>query len=116
MVMSVAVMTLYLLIVLCGCVVAIYNLAQDRDTCRKWYDDERETNIKLTKELHNLKLENMQLKDQLLLKSFYTTNNKSVADKDLLYAVKYAMKMAHPDNGGKQENFVKFNNLYNRMK
>lgn len=30
-------------------------------------------------------------------------------------AVHYAMIKAHPDNGGKQEDFVKFRKLYERM-
>ena len=34
---------------------------------------------------------------------------------DLKEAVHYAMVKAHPDNGGKQEDFVKFRKLYERM-
>lgn len=34
---------------------------------------------------------------------------------DIKEAVHYAMVKAHPDNGGKQEDFVKFRNLYERM-
>lgn len=39
-----------------------------------------------------------------------------IKDDDIVYAVKYAMKKAHPDNGGKQEDFIKFNNLYNKIR
>ena len=35
---------------------------------------------------------------------------------DIKEAVHYAMIKAHPDNGGKQEDFVKFRNLYERVK
>lgn len=31
-------------------------------------------------------------------------------------AVKYAMKSAHPDNGGDAKDFVKFRELYNKIK
>jgi hypothetical protein len=34
---------------------------------------------------------------------------------DIKEAVHYAMIKAHPDNGGKQEDFVKFRKLYERM-
>lgn len=34
---------------------------------------------------------------------------------DIKEAVHYAMVKAHPDNGGKQEDFVKFRKLYERM-
>lgn len=34
---------------------------------------------------------------------------------DIEEAVHYAMIKAHPDNGGKQEDFVKFRKLYERM-
>ena len=47
---------------------------------------------------------------------FYKTNNKPVTDKEMIDAVKFAMKAAHQDNGGKQEDFIKFNNLYNKIR
>ena len=31
-------------------------------------------------------------------------------------AVKYAMKSAHPDNGGDAKDFMKFRELYNKIK
>ena len=34
---------------------------------------------------------------------------------DIKEAIHYAMIKAHPDNGGKQEDFVKFRKLYERM-
>lgn len=35
---------------------------------------------------------------------------------DIEEVVHYAMIKAHPDNGGKQEDFIKFRNLYERVK
>jgi hypothetical protein len=40
----------------------------------------------------------------------------TTSNADMLYAVKYAMKHAHPDKGGKQEDFIRFNEMYQRMK
>lgn len=34
---------------------------------------------------------------------------------DMVEAVKYAMKKAHPDNGGNQELFIKFRKVYEEM-
>ena len=48
----------------------------------------------------------------------YKINNHMtpMCNEDMLYAVKYAMKHAHPDHGGKQEDFIRFNEMYQRMK
>lgn len=35
---------------------------------------------------------------------------------DIKEAVHYAMVKAHPDNGGNQEDFIKFRSLYERIK
>ena len=36
----------------------------------------------------------------------------TATNKDIVEAVKYAMKMSHPDNNGNAEDFVKFRKLY----
>ena len=48
----------------------------------------------------------------------YKMNNHMtpMCNDDMLYAVKYVMKHAHPDHGGKQEDFIRFNEMYKRMK
>lgn len=38
------------------------------------------------------------------------------SDSDVIAAVKYAMTKAHPDNGGKQEDFIKFRQVYEKLK
>lgn len=43
-------------------------------------------------------------------------NNNPDFNKDIQDAVKYAMKYAHPDNGGKSEDFQTFRKLYESMK
>lgn len=96
---------------------ALYWMASlDRDLYKELSKDSKNSVMKLTKENINLKMENMKLKDQLVLESMYKPSNKPVFDKDMVDAVKYAMKKAHPDNGGKQEDFIKFNALYNKIR
>lgn len=89
---------------------------QERDMYKELYDDAFGKVTILIRENANLKMENMRLKDQFVLNKIYKPTNKPVADKDMVEAVKYAMKKAHPDNGGKQEDFIKFNNLYNKIR
>lgn len=43
-------------------------------------------------------------------------NNNPDFNNDIQDAVKYAMKSAHPDNGGKSEDFQRFRKLYESMK
>ena len=43
---------------------------------------------------------------------YKTVNNSS----DVKEAIRYAMVKAHPDNGGKEEDFIKFRKLYEGMK
>lgn len=40
----------------------------------------------------------------------------SVNKSELLDAVKFAMKCSHPDNGGDSKKFMKFRELYNKLK
>lgn len=41
---------------------------------------------------------------------------KVSSQKDLMEAAKYAMTRAHPDNGGKKEDFIKYRDIYQRVK
>ena len=43
-------------------------------------------------------------------------SNHYSSNRDVLDAVKYAMTRAHPDNGGKQEDFIKFRQVYEKLK
>lgn len=111
-----AITFLFLIIAMAVFATLYWSTSIDRDLYKSLSEDRWDSVVNLTKENIDLKMENMQLKDQLLLKSFYKTNNKPVTDKEMIDAVKYAMKAAHPDNGGKQEDFIKFNNLYNKIR
>lgn len=46
----------------------------------------------------------------------YQTKTKNHNNHQILYAIKYAMKKSHQDNGGNKEDFKKFRELYNSMK
>lgn len=56
----------------------------------------------------------LNLKLDMCKERYY--NNSPDFNDDLRDAVKYAMKYAHPDNGGKNEDFQKFRKLYESMK
>lgn len=89
---------------------------QERDMYKGLYDEIFNNTIILIRDNASLKMENMKLKDQLVVASMYKNYPKPATDQDMVEAVKYAMKKAHPDNGGKQEDFIKFNNLYNKIR
>lgn len=70
----------------------------------------------LQDKIRSLEYENNILKNY---KSFFETSYKAAShkyDSDVKEAVKYAMKKAHPDNGGNNEEFNKFRELYNKIK
>lgn len=64
-----------------------------------------------------LLLENMQLKSAIDLyrKLYGRTNTTPQISKDTVDAVRYAMKRAHPDNGGNAEDFNKFRKCYEEL-
>lgn len=43
------------------------------------------------------------------------TQHINPADQEIIEAVKYAMKMSHPDNNGNAEDFMKFRKLYKKI-
>lgn len=70
----------------------------------------------LQDKIRSLEYENNILKNY---KSFFETSYKAAShkyDSNVKEAVKYAMKKAHPDNGGNNEEFNKFRELYNKIK
>lgn len=80
------------------------------------------------KEVENLKsrnaellMENMQLKSLVgayrnaFGNGFHGTNSKKPISKDMVDAVRYAMKHAHPDNGGNAEDFIRFQKCYEEL-
>lgn len=95
---------------------------QERDMYKELYDDAFGKATILIRENANLTMENRRLHQEntTISSAFYDVQRCAaktpIKDDDIVYAVKYAMKKAHPDNGGKQEDFIKFNNLYNKIR
>lgn len=79
-------------------------------------------NINLKMEVDKLKIENNSLRFDIIC---VCEENKRLAklkkpqiitpSLEIEEAVHYAMVKAHPDNGGKQEDFIKYRNLYERI-
>ena len=59
-----------------------------------------------------MRYRNLYRKSLLTTPSFNSNNN----NKDVLDAIKIAIKVSHPDNGGRSEDFIKYRNLYNKIK
>lgn len=82
-----------------------------RDSCNHFYclsEDLTKRNMTLMKENENLKRENLKLK----MRGSHTF----IIDEDTKAAIRYAMIHSHPDKGGKEEDFVRFHSLYEKIK
>lgn len=80
-----------------------------------WYESIR------SKENEELKKEILSVRSQLNIERSVNRllkfeNQDAKYSKDLKDAVFVAMKVSHPDNGGQQEQFIKFRRLYESMK
>lgn len=79
-------------------------------------------NINLKMEVDKLKIKNeiQRLKYSSVYREYVRLLMKPDTSKpvapDIEEAVHYAMVKAHPDNGGNQEDFIKFRSLYERIK
>ena len=79
-------------------------------------------NINLKMEVEELKIKNetQRLSYSSVYRDYVRLLMKPDTSKpttpDIKEAVHYAMIKAHPDNGGKQEDFVKFRKLYERVR
>ena len=80
-----------------------------------WYESIR------SKENEDLRMELLYVRSQLNIERSVNRllkfeNQDAKYSKDLKDAVFIAMKVSHPDNGGQQEQFIKFRRLYESMK
>ena len=98
------------------------NALKDRNKWRREYeraDRESRENYHnwcvLRAKYHSLVNENQNLRNRNASLSI-EKQHAFATDADMLYAVKYAMKHAHPDHGGNQEDFIRFNEMYKSMK
>lgn len=72
----------------------------------------------LRRENHKLQIRVSVLRDDItaLRTENVTCARKYKESPEVKEAVKYAMKSAHPDNGGDAKDFMKFRELYNKIK
>lgn len=82
-------------------------------SCLKSYLKSKEENASLKEENARLSILLSAFRESSIKGNNSTTNS---IDSNVKEAVRYAMLKSHPDNGGKSEDFVKFRNLYERMK
>ena len=78
-----------------------------------------ETKIsELKKQLSDLSYLCMQQREEITRLRHITYNNQASISysEEVKEAIKYARNKSHPDNGGNQADFIKFNNLYKKMK
>lgn len=85
-----------------------------------FYAQKKEENKKLERKLSKAKIDIsvLQAANQSLSRQLFMGTNPSRYryNSDVIDAVKYAMVKAHPDNGGKQDDFVKFKHIYEKIK
>lgn len=70
-------------------------------------------NINLKMEVEELKIKYSSVRRNYV-KLLMKPGTLKPTTSDIKEAIHYAMIKAHPDNGGKQEDFVKFRKLYER--
>lgn len=76
---------------------------------------------KLKSQNAELFMENMQLKSLIgayrntFGNGFHSKYSTQSISKDMIEAVRYAMKHAHPDNGGNAEDFIRFQKCYEEL-
>lgn len=81
------------------------------------WDKEHEKNKKLKENITTLIEYTEVLKQELdFWKARPVQYTKVSASQDMKDAVKLAMKYSHPDNGGNERDFIKYSNLYKRIK
>lgn len=87
------------LIIIISVLVSIIKMQQDsKDRREKYYKE------------YIQKLENRN--DELMK---YRMNKTPEISSDILHAIKYAMKHAHPDNGGNSDDFIRFQKCYDEL-
>lgn len=76
----------------------------------------KKTNKTIVRENKLLELENERLRGRYeYYKGHYSYSTTISKDQEIIEAVKYAMKMSHPDNNGNAEDFMKFRKLYKEI-
>lgn len=89
----------------------LYSIEENRNYYKMLSDNYYDLNTKLKRLNYILEEEVKILKTQ----PEAATQHINPADQEIIEAVKYAMKMSHPDNNGNAEDFMKFRKLYKKI-
>ena len=84
--------------------------------CLDELNDEQYNRMRLNGMYQELIRENDRMRQQLHNLNFNKRNTTPTVEKDLIDAVRRGMMAAHPDHGGKQEDFIRFNKVYKELK
>lgn len=79
--------------------------------------------IELKDEISQLEMDKLQLNSEVLrlryeVSSIKNTpqNTSSLSNDEIEKVLRYAMKKAHPDNGGDKDDFILFRSMHDRMR
>ena len=89
----------------------LYSIEENRNYYKMLSDNYYDLNTRLKRLNYILEEEVKILKTQ----PEAATQHINPADQEIIEAVKYAMKMSHPDNNGNAEDFMKFRKLYKEI-
>ena len=105
---------LLFVIISCVIVILVFNyieLSLKYKSAKTKLDDLQHENLRLKSDVKTLR------RDRVVFDPFeYFRNSRpKEIDDDIKEAVKYARDKSHPDNGGLDEDFIKFHELYQRI-
>lgn len=89
----------------------LYSIEENRNYYKMLSDNYYDLNTRL-KRLNYILEEKVKI---LKTQPEAATQHINPADQEIIEAVKYAMKMSHPDNNGNAEDFMKFRKLYKEI-
>ena len=89
----------------------LYSIEENRNYYKMLSDNYYDLNTRLKRLNYILEEEVKILKTQ----PEAATQHINPADQEIIEAVKYAMKISHPDNNGNAEDFMKFRKLYKEI-
>lgn len=93
----------------------ILRLEEEKSRAEDWQNHYKYFSNKIAARNEALIEENKNLEREILklkMRSSYTF----IIDEDTKAAIRYAMIHSHPDKGGKEEDFIRFHSLYEKIK
>ena len=103
--------------VLLGALLSNYLALRAEQANRKYCQEKRDEYMKKYFETIDERNHYIRLYTKTQTELYFAKNKKSTSNnQDLIDAVKKGMMAAHPDRGGKQEDFVRFHKVYKELK